>query len=507
MRSGARTTRRPHRRHRPAAALIPAIHPRGTNVGGLLRYLFGPGKHEEHINPHLVAAWSGPDQLPSLEPQIRASGRHDIQALARLLEQPVRAGRNPPQKFVWHTSVRNHATDRILSDSQWAHIAAEIVAAVGIAPHGDPDAVRWVAVRHADDHIHIVATLVRQDGETAWAWNERLKAQAAARDLEQRYGLYQVGPVDRTSHHRPTAAEQNKSHRQGHAETPRDRLRREVRAAAAAATDEDDFVSRLQASGVLVRLRHSTIDPDEVTGYAVGLPGDHTNAGDTVWYGGGRLAPDLTLPQLRRRWGPGPGSDSGMPPRGDAQCLGPPGVQHRSSAFRQAAATVDISARHLAGEQPGSEDDIASLAEAAADVLASTARAFEGRKGGPLTEASETFDRATREPHRRRPSRLPPASGQLRAMSRLISAAGRLASDDDTAAALQLVLRMSMLAGNLANLREAQDRFHQAKAARLAAERLRMIASNTAADPRGFRLATSPASAVSGRDRPKGHTI
>ncbi|MFV2101832.1 relaxase/mobilization nuclease domain-containing protein [Micromonospora sp. LOL_024] len=470
MRAGTRQTRRPRGRHRPAATLIPAIHPRGTNVGGLLRYLFGPGKAEEHVNPHLIAAWSGPSQLPSLEPPTHASGRHDIRALARLLEQPVRAGRNPPQKFVWHTSVRNHTTDRVLSDSQWAHIAAEIVAAVGIAPHGDPDAVRWVAVRHADDHIHIVATLVRQDGETVWAWNERLKAQMAARDLEQRYRLHQVGPVDHTSHRRPTAAEQNKSHRQGRPEIPRDRLRREVRAAAAAAVDEDDFLSRLQSAGVLVRLRHSTINPDEVTGYAVGLPDHHTSSGDTVWYSGGRLAPDLTLPQLRQRWGMVPGTTSRAGMRR-------PEARHRRDTFRRATAAADRGARLLAEDPTGGEDDIASLAYAAADVLASTARAFEGRRGGPLTDTSETFDRAVREPHGRRLSQWHPVAGQLLSMSRLISAAGRLSNDDDTAAALQLVLRVSMIANNLAILREAQDRIHQASAARLAADRLQAIAT------------------------------
>ncbi|WP_347405066.1 relaxase/mobilization nuclease domain-containing protein [Micromonospora sp. WMMD1082] len=470
-------------------------------MGGLLRYLFGPGKAEEHVNPHLIAAWSGPSQLPSLEPPTHASGRHDIRALARLLEQPVRAGRNPPQKFVWHTSVRNHITDRILTDSQWAHIAAEIVAAVGIAPHGDPDAVRWVAVRHADDHIHIVATLVRQDGETVWAWNERLKAQTAARDLEQRYGLYQVGPVDHTSHRRPTAAEQNKSHRQGRPEFPRDKLRREVRAAAAAATDENDFVNRLQAAGVLVRLRHSTINPTEITGYAVGLPDHHTSTGNTVWYGGGRLAPDLTLPQLRRRWDSG----SGAVPRGGRQRTPPPGVQRRASAFRRATTAADKGARHLMAERDVNEDDIASIAESASDVLASTARAFEGRKGGPLSDASEILDRAAREPNQRRLGRrIHPAADQLRAMSRLISTVGRLTGEDDTAAALQLVLRISMIADNLARLREAQGRLHQARAARQAAERLRETAANAPTNPVEVRSAITPAHVVPGRSQPKG---
>ncbi|GAB3849458.1 hypothetical protein GCM10029963_33880 [Micromonospora andamanensis] len=432
-----------------------------------------------------------------MEPPTHTSGRHDIRALARLLEQPVRAGRNPPQKFVWHTSVRNHITDRILSDSQWAHIASEIVAAVGIAPHGDPDAVRWVAVRHADDHIHIVATLVRQDGETVWAWNERLKAQNAARDLEQRYGLYQVGPVDHTSHRRPTSAEQNKSHRQGRPEIPRDRLRREVRAAAAAADDENDFFSRLQNAGVLVRLRHSTIKPDEVTGYAVGLPDHHSNAGDTVWYSGGRLAPDLTLPQIRQRWDSGLGAH---PHRAARR----PGAAQRAEVFRRATAAADRSARLLAEDQCGDGDDIGSLASAAADLLTSTALAFEGRKGGSVTDASETFDRATREPSRQLPRHPHPATGQLRSMSRLIAATGRLTSENDTAAALQLILRISMIADNLANLREAQDRLHQARAARQAADSLRTIAANAPTAPAGVRAGAVPAPATPERGQPRG---
>jgi hypothetical protein len=30
---------------------------RGDNMGCAIRYLFGPGRHNEHTLPHLVAAW------------------------------------------------------------------------------------------------------------------------------------------------------------------------------------------------------------------------------------------------------------------------------------------------------------------------------------------------------------------------------------------------------------------------------------------------------------------
>ena len=112
------------------------------------------------------------------------AGRHDVRRLAELLEIPVRAGRNPPRKPVWHCSVRTHPNDPIMTDQQWRDIARQVVAKVGLAPDGDEKAVRWIAMRHGADHIHIVATLVRQDRRTYWARNDYPLAQAACRDIE-----------------------------------------------------------------------------------------------------------------------------------------------------------------------------------------------------------------------------------------------------------------------------------------------------------------------------------
>ena len=53
---------------------------------------------------------------------------------------------------------------------------------------------------------------------------------------------------------------------------------------------------------MLVRLRYSTRNPGQVTGYAVALPDDTTKAGEPVWYGGGKLAADLSWPRLCQRW-------------------------------------------------------------------------------------------------------------------------------------------------------------------------------------------------------------
>jgi hypothetical protein len=174
--------------------LIPRIHRRGTSVGEVLRHLFGPGEYGDHHDPRVVAAWlyattGGVDEI---QQTITAGGRRSLRRLIGLLEQPVVAGVNPPNKYVWHCSLHNHSDDPLLSDQQWAQLAAEFMAGVGLAPAGDLDAVRWLGILHGLDHVHLVATLVRQDGRTVFAWNDYRFAQAAARVLEIRYGLHQV---------------------------------------------------------------------------------------------------------------------------------------------------------------------------------------------------------------------------------------------------------------------------------------------------------------------------
>ena len=85
-------------------------------------------------------------------------------------------------------------------------------------------------------------------------------------------------------------------------QAPRAALRREVWTAAAGAGTEQEFLTRLRQAGVLVRLRHSTTSPGQVTGYAVALAQYTARDGGVIWYGGGKLATDLTLPKLRARW-------------------------------------------------------------------------------------------------------------------------------------------------------------------------------------------------------------
>jgi hypothetical protein len=274
---------------------------RGTNARRLLYYLYGPGKSNEHVDPHLVAGFSDPAEL---EPERRLDGSADLRRLSALLHQPLAALVGPEyDKPVWHCSVRNAPGDRILSDAEWAQVAAQVMDRTGLAPAGDDLGVRWVAVRHAADHVHIVATLARQDGVRPKVWNDFYRVREACLDAERQLGLVVTAPADRTAARRPARAETEQAARRGWAEAPRIRLRREVCAAAGGAGTEQEFFARLAESRVLIRRRYSVVDPAMVTGYAVGLPEHVANDGGPVWYGGGKLAADLTLPKLRARWG------------------------------------------------------------------------------------------------------------------------------------------------------------------------------------------------------------
>ncbi len=301
--------------------MIGRILNRGHDLAGLLYYLYGPGKECKHVRPHLVSGWRHPAEL---EPPLRPDGHRDFRKLTGLMLQPVAlVGDRAPADPVWHCAVRAAPQDPDLGDGAWMRIAAEIMDRTGLSPYGEEDeGVRWVAVHHGDNHIHIVATLARQDSRRASLANERWRVGAALRDIEAEYGLVVVARADRTAARRPTRAESQKAARAGQAEPPRVTLRRHVQAAAAAARSEPEFFAELARRGVHVRLRHSEHNPAEVTGYAVTSAGARTAAGDPVWFGGGKLAPDLTLPKLRHRW-PGPGRHPGRP------ASGPPGPQNR----------------------------------------------------------------------------------------------------------------------------------------------------------------------------------
>jgi hypothetical protein len=153
----------------------------------LLLEVYRPGQLYRHGLPHLIAnsrGWGNPGPERS-----QAIGL-DISLLAHWLNEPLaRLATTGYQQGVWHCTVRADPRDRPLSDGQWAQIAADILHRTGLAPDGDPQAVRWVAMRHGSDHMHIIATLARQDGTLPQLSSNAALIRNACHDAENRYGL------------------------------------------------------------------------------------------------------------------------------------------------------------------------------------------------------------------------------------------------------------------------------------------------------------------------------
>ncbi len=209
--------------------MIGKVSPHGQRVTGLIYYLFGPGREAEHTDPHIVAGWRHPAEV---EPPLRGDGRRDFRHLTGLLQQPHDAlGPRGSPRPVWHCSVRAAPEDRILSDDEWARVACDVMHRTGLAPYGQEDeAIRWIVVRHAPDHIHLVAMLARQDGTRPQTWNDYFRVGEACRAAEQRFRLRRTDPRDRTAARRPTRPESEKARRRGLPEAPlRPRLRPDAR--------------------------------------------------------------------------------------------------------------------------------------------------------------------------------------------------------------------------------------------------------------------------------------
>ena len=300
---------------------------RGGQMGGLMVYLAGEGRSNEHTEQHLVAG----DSAIMAQHGYSVLDRSTALAIAASLDAPRRAfgvevtrtakttdpvsGEAVATRVagdVWHCSLSLRSEEGQLSDEKWGAIAQDFTDRMGFTEASGKAACRWVAVRHGvsasgNDHVHIAVSLVREDGTKASTHNDFTKAQEVCRDLEREYGLEQLESRGQGLGERGVKpAERERATRTSSAEVDAHRMERTVRAAATASVDEGEFVRRLRRGGVLIRPRFAAGRDDVVAGYSVAT---RPPAGEQpIWYGGGRLARDLTLPRLREGWPDSPTS-------------------------------------------------------------------------------------------------------------------------------------------------------------------------------------------------------
>jgi len=510
---------------------------RGTRTRGLVEYLFGPGRAEEHTNQRIVAAWDEawrgivhPDGVQ------RALLTAEVDAPVHKLP-----GAAKPAGHVYHVSISNHGQDRNLSDEEWATVAEAVADKLGLSGTDTRVGARWFAVHHGAasgdrDHIHFVATLVREDGRGIYLNKDKLALREVAKEMQSRFGLAvrtrEPGAGARALS-RPElavaqapvmvatgdpgqqrAAETGKAAtnegvgeqlpgRTGAAgaavepaapvEVPRRRLERAVRAAATATTTEAQWLSRLAELGVAVEPRWAR-GGDRVVGYRVALADTPREPGRSkaVWFGGGKLAHDLTLPALRAGWtragdpatawrrgstaAPAPaGSGLGSTPAVTSTRPAPEQVGRDFAAATTTLRGAVMTARLLGGD--GAE--VGRAARDTGGLLAALAEHAPPTDRRRLVQASAHLARAGQVEHgQARGGGSPLSPGFARVAVTVLTAAS-----GGTASTAVLLAQVARLTRTVAELHAVQSRVAAARDTARAAELLAPYATPTAPTP------------------------
>lgn len=296
--------------------------------------------------------------------------------------------------------------------------------------------------------------------------------------MEQRFGLTVTAGADGTAERAPSRGEREKAERQGRVPS-RVALVRAVRRAAVAATDVASFERGLRDAGVVVELRRAPSgDP---LGYKVALAGDVTAAGFPIFYSGSKLAADLSLPKLMRRWESTAGDRAG-----------------RGEVLTDARSAVDRARRALVGG-----GDVDEVVHAAGDVV--TAAGGWELDGASLGAACVPFDRSTRIAG----GRVGAASAEsvaLRRVARRLARRRPPTDGDEVAAAVALAVALAALAREIARWHTDRGRAHQASAAMAAAGVVEAWSARRPGPPAGGRGVTGRVP-VPVTEQPRGHQV
>ncbi|MBF4636200.1 relaxase/mobilization nuclease domain-containing protein [Agreia pratensis] len=397
---------------------------RGGRVAGLLSYLVGEGRSNEHSNPHVVA---GHDVMLQASPAGELS-IDDALDLANLLDQPrkvfgtsimvpvrewdddlgqhVKVGEK--EGHVWHASLSLNSGEGPLSDHQWQLIANDFVSEMGFVDVDGAESCRWVAVRHGlskngNDHIHIAVNLVREDGRRQPVHNDFQRSQEVVNGLEKKYGLVvlESREEEREGLRGYTPKEQARATRSNAPVIGRDELRRRLRAAAETSTSEREFLSKTRDSRLLVRPRFGKDDTTKVVGFSVALVPDIVDGKreNPAWFAPSKLDSNLGLGQLRDRWSSTPESEADALPvwieRGSATRAGELDVRERIKLETMSPESVRqlnaIANQIVVPDRQAGYDRYAAVHLSGAFAQASLY--FEKDKHGPLAGASELFAR------------------------------------------------------------------------------------------------------------------
>lgn len=264
---------------------------RGTRAGDIAAYLHGPGKTAMHT----YRDREGQEQVGGIVIGGTLAMRGDTTGRWAAELREAAASRPEIIKPIWQVSLRCASGDRALTDAEWRDAATAFMTRMGLEDRP------WVVVRHADDHVHLVASRVTDTGQVWHGRQDYRQAQTACAELEQAYGL-QIAPREttrvsrRAADHQITRGERHQALRT-HLPPERVQLATVVRACAARAKGggTQRFEAELEKAGVEFAANRATTG--RMSGYKFGT-GRVDEAGQPVWFKASQLDKTLAWSKL-----------------------------------------------------------------------------------------------------------------------------------------------------------------------------------------------------------------
>lgn len=312
--------------------MIPNVT-RGGRMAGLMNYLVGPGRANEHENQRLIG---GDDRVTFAYAPGAELSKYGAFEIAELLDAPRRIHGTEVTKpvyakdeesgqflndddgkkirvgskdsHVWHCSLAVEEGYGKVPDELWGKIASSFVEKMGFVDPDGAKSSRWAAVHHGaskngNDHIHLVVSMVREDGTKASTHNDFHRAQVACRELEVEYGLPRLESQEHglgLAGEKP--AERSRAERTGMVLSDKFELQRRLRAALATANSAEEYLRHAQDHGVHIAPSFKPGSNTEVRGYRVSF-GHGKADSKAVWYAPSKIDRTLGWPDINQRFG------------------------------------------------------------------------------------------------------------------------------------------------------------------------------------------------------------
>lgn len=279
----------------------------GRSASQALAYDHGPGRADEHVNPHRVAG-----NIPGRDWQVRAHTMQRFVAAHQNKQQNTKARdeqnredqhrgghEGKPERGVYRIALANPKTDRVLSDAEWRQIADKFV--TRFAGKDGVDMGPWEATRHDAHHIHLTISKYGYDGSRMSESHDYRRVASICRDLEQEHGLSNAAARSGRGSGRVRADREA----EGRGEPPKDRdwLRETV----GRVLKDGGGIEELRNAGVDVKLnqastgRISGISYSKIPARTHELDRQEEQMGAQIWFKGSQLGKAYSWNQVREQ--------------------------------------------------------------------------------------------------------------------------------------------------------------------------------------------------------------